>query len=58
LQNDPLLRASGGVGVGEENGIDGEGSYDTGSSSFDEGCQSFIDGGSGIISSDSDEEDE
>lgn len=42
----------------EENEIDDEGSCDTESQSFNEGCQSFVEGGSGIASSDDDDESE
>ncbi|MCM2460683.1 hypothetical protein HGO40_09310 [Pseudomonas sp. CG7] len=42
----------------EQNDIDDEDSCDTPSQSFNEGCQSFVEGGSGIASSDDDEEDE
>jgi opacity protein-like surface antigen len=40
------------------NDIDDEDSCDTPSQSFNEGCQSFVQGGSGIVSSDDDDEDE
>ena len=42
----------------EENDIDDEDSCDTPSQSFNEGCQSFVEGGSGIASSDDDDESE
>lgn len=42
----------------EENDIDDEDSCDTPSQSFNEGCQSYVQGGSGIASSDDDDEDE
>ncbi len=42
----------------EENDIDDEDSCDTPSQSFNEGCQSYVEGGSGVASSDDDDEDE
>lgn len=42
----------------EQNDTDNEDSCDTPSQSFNEGCLSFVEGGSGIASSDDDDEDE
>lgn len=39
-----------------DNDIDDEDSCDTPSQSFNEGCQSFVQGGSGIISTDDEDE--
>lgn len=41
-----------------DNDIDDEDSCDTPSQSFNEGCQSFVQGGSGVISSEDDDDDE